>query len=157
MDNLSTSYVDANLLSLRPPAHALLKNFSAPTLPLPVPRKSLPPHPKKNSPKPSHRLSVVWPTPRHNIIRIHNNVQWDWQYSTKCAHIHNEYRNILCNIHITLLWIFDQCYECVGALQLVFQMFSNFYQSICTWQDLCCISKCVVKHQQISYWKLALL
>jgi hypothetical protein len=32
--------------------------------------------------------------PTHKIIKIHNNVMWDYQYSTEYSHIHFNCKNI---------------------------------------------------------------
>ena len=44
-----------------------------------------------------HHYSIHW-LKFHNIIQIHNNVMWDWHYSTK-------YSMDYCQSHKNLLWI----------------------------------------------------
>ena len=40
--------------------------------------------------------------PTHNMIQLHNNIMWDWQYSMEKI---SEYSMEYCHSHKTLLWI----------------------------------------------------
>ena len=53
----------------------------------------------------------------HNIIQIHNNVMWDWQYYVECSS-HHEWRgifHIILSVHIILLWIWILLCEMIGT------------------------------------------
>ena len=63
-----------------------------------------------------HKINARWLTnPNHNIIKIHNNVLWDWRYYVEYSIIQfecEEYFTKYCQSYITLLWILIMLWLC---------------------------------------------